>query len=84
MIENEVDIVTILDENANVLFESPALKRILGYSPEELIGKSVFDFIHPADSARVQKALRGHPCHARTVGPIGIPFPSRASRVWGG
>jgi PAS domain S-box-containing protein len=57
MIENEVDIVTILDENANVIFESPALKRILGYSPEELVGRSVFDFIHPADIARVKEAF---------------------------
>jgi len=57
MIENEVDIVTILDENAKVLFESPALKRILGYSPEELVGRSVLDFIHPADVARVKEAF---------------------------
>ena len=59
MIENEVDIVTILDENAKILFESPAINRILGYSPEELIGRSVFEFIHPADAAVVKKAFAG-------------------------
>ena len=39
------------------MFESPALKRILGYSPEELVGRSVFEFIHPADIAGVKRAF---------------------------
>jgi PAS domain S-box-containing protein len=57
MIENEVDVVTILDRNGYIKFESPALKRILGYSPEDLTGKSVFAFIHPADVAAVKRAF---------------------------
>lgn len=57
IIENELDIVTVLDENAIVKFESPALHRILGYRPEELIGKNVFEFIHPDDVANVRREL---------------------------
>jgi PAS domain S-box-containing protein len=57
MIENEVDIVTILDHLGNITYESPALKRILGYSPDELVGKNLFHFIHPADLATVQQAF---------------------------
>ena len=33
------------------------LKRILGYSPDELVGKNVFDFIHSADLAAVRQAF---------------------------
>jgi PAS domain S-box-containing protein len=55
MIENEVDIVTVLDEAGNIKFESPAVRRILGYTPEELVGKNVFRFIHPADLAEVKQ-----------------------------
>jgi PAS domain S-box-containing protein len=57
LIENEVDIVTILDEKGYIKFESPAIKRILGYSPDELVGKCVFNFIHPADVPAVKQAF---------------------------
>jgi PAS domain S-box-containing protein len=55
MIENEVDIVTILDHAGNIKFESPAIRRILGYTPEELVGKNVFEFIHPTDLDEVKQ-----------------------------
>ena len=57
MIENEVDIVTILDANGDIKFESPAVKRILGYNPDQLVGNNVFQYIHPADIAAVKHAF---------------------------
>lgn len=57
IIENELDIVTILDENAIIKFDSPATQRILGYSPEELIGRDVFEFIHPDDVPTMRREL---------------------------
>ena len=48
MIENEVDIVTVLDDTGNIKFESPAVRRILGYSPDELVGKTCLSlFMQP-------------------------------------
>jgi PAS domain S-box-containing protein len=57
LIENEVDIVTILDKNGDIKYESPAIQQILGYSTDELIGKSVFNLIHPADMPAVRAAF---------------------------
>ena len=57
LIDNEVDVVTILKPDGTICFESPALERILGYAPEELIGKNAFDFVNPADLPAVQKEL---------------------------
>ncbi|MCL6639570.1 MAG: PAS domain S-box protein [Firmicutes bacterium] len=49
LIENTLDIITILDIDGNILYESPSVKRVLGYKPEELAGKRVYDYIHPDD-----------------------------------
>lgn len=46
-IENALDIVTVIDKNGLIKYESPSAEKILGYQPSELIGKNVFDFLHP-------------------------------------
>lgn len=55
LIENAMDIITVLDVNGIICFVSPAVERILGYKPEELIGKEAFSFIHPDDLANAEK-----------------------------
>jgi PAS domain S-box-containing protein len=49
LIENSADIITILDTDGTIRYESPSVKRTLGYEPSELIGRNVFEFVHPDD-----------------------------------
>ncbi|MGB8700477.1 MAG: EAL domain-containing protein, partial [Thermosynechococcaceae cyanobacterium] len=57
LIQNSLDIITILDINGKICYESPSVQRVVGYSPEELFGKNVFDFIHPDDKEHVLEAF---------------------------
>jgi PAS domain S-box-containing protein len=47
LIENITDAIVVNDENYNVLYQSPSVKRILGYEPEDRVGKPVLDYVHP-------------------------------------
>ena len=47
--ENMSDFVSELDAQGVFRFNSPSIRRILGYDPEELIGSSAFDLVHPED-----------------------------------
>ena len=49
--ENTSDVITLHDFNLQATFTyiSPSIKDISGYEPEDLIGKSPFEFIHPDD-----------------------------------
>ncbi len=49
LIENALDLVTVLRTDGTVTYIGPSVKRILGYEPDELVGKNAFDFIHPED-----------------------------------
>jgi PAS domain S-box-containing protein len=50
IIENARDAITIVDENFSVIYESPSLAMVTGYTPEEWLGKSLGDMaIHPDD-----------------------------------
>jgi PAS domain S-box-containing protein len=48
------DIILILDAEGIILYESPAVERILGFRPEERIGTDAFSHIHPDDLGAVR------------------------------
>jgi diguanylate cyclase (GGDEF)-like protein/PAS domain S-box-containing protein len=56
--ENAADMIALVDVKGRRLYNSPAYKRILGYSPAELSETSAFEQIHPEDRFRVLEAAR--------------------------
>jgi len=56
--ENAADMIALVDVKGRRLYNSPAYKRILGYSPAELSETSSFEQIHPEDRLRVLEAAR--------------------------
>ncbi|EYE88524.1 hypothetical protein Q428_07550 [Fervidicella metallireducens AeB] len=47
--ENTLDIIAIIDENGIFKYATPSHERILGYKVEEMIGKSLYEDMHPDD-----------------------------------
>lgn len=47
--QNSWDAVHLLSADGVILWESPSVIRVLGYQPEELVGRNSFDLIHPDD-----------------------------------
>lgn len=63
LIENSADVVAIFDRTGVFRYLSPSADRVLGYRPEDVIGKSVLDLIHPDDvnNSRAAFALVSQP-----------------------
>jgi PAS domain S-box-containing protein len=53
--ENITDIITQHDTKGLIRFVSASMTELLGYKPEEAIGKVPLDFIHPLDQQHVQQ-----------------------------
>jgi PAS domain S-box-containing protein len=49
LIENSSDAIVLNDKNSRIIYQSPSVSRILGYSLQERIGKPVQDYVHPND-----------------------------------
>ena len=49
LIENISDAILLINENSQVIYQSPSVERIAGFALEDSEGKTVFDFIHPDD-----------------------------------
>src|SRR2546425_696349 len=57
LIENASDVIIVLNSDGTVRYQSPSAERVLGYKPEDAIGKSGFEFIHPDDLPNVTNAF---------------------------
>ncbi|RLI77095.1 hypothetical protein DRP05_11135 [Archaeoglobales archaeon] len=57
IVENSRDIIVTVDTKGKRTYVSPAVEKILGYKAEDLIGKSVFEFVHPDDVEDVKNTF---------------------------
>jgi PAS domain S-box-containing protein len=57
--ENAAEMITILDADGRITYESPAVERVLGYPMNHLIGRNIFELVHPADRERAMQSFEG-------------------------
>jgi PAS domain S-box-containing protein len=70
MIERSADGIALTDAAGTILYNSPAVERILGFRPQERTGRSAFELVHPDDRKRLQEqiaALLAHPGDSLTT-----------------
>jgi PAS domain S-box-containing protein len=57
LIENATDVITVLNRDGTRRYVSPSVERSIGYRPEELVGKTPFELVHPDDAPILRKLL---------------------------
>ncbi|MEO8972073.1 MAG: PAS domain S-box protein [Ktedonobacteraceae bacterium] len=58
LIENSADAIALMTAQGIFLYASPSTQRVLGYLPEELLGRRAFgELVHPEDIAQTQHAF---------------------------
>ncbi len=55
MIANIGDVIAIVDQHGINRYKSANVERLFGWTPEELVGKSTWDIIHPDDVPPLQE-----------------------------
>ena len=58
--DHSADLVSQRDLNHTMIYASPSHLQILGWQPEEIVGKSGFGLIHPEDRERIEQARTDH------------------------
>ncbi len=56
LVANSTDMLARHAPDGSYRYVSPACRELLRYEPDELVGRSVYEFIHPDDVAAVQAA----------------------------
>jgi len=62
LVENSSDALFLLDAEGRVTYVAASAERHLGWKPDEMLGQSIFDFLHPDDrelaGTRMNEALQ--------------------------
>jgi PAS domain S-box-containing protein len=72
--ENSSDMISRHDTQGTFLYVSPACYTIMGYEPQELVGKGVLQFIYPEDAKFLLELLNSPQWDDSTVA---IPYRAR-------
>ena len=57
IVETTNDWVWTIDKACLSVYNNPAVERVLGYTPEEMLGKDLRDLAHPEERPYLEKAL---------------------------
>jgi PAS domain S-box-containing protein len=69
MIEHSSDMIVLVDAEGKILYESSAALRIIGYTSEELVGKSAFDLICPDEREKIREFFEKQ-VHIPGISPV--------------
>jgi diguanylate cyclase (GGDEF)-like protein/PAS domain S-box-containing protein len=56
--ESSLDLISVIDADGRILYQSPALRTLLGYEPAETVGRKVTELVHRDDIELVNVAIK--------------------------
>ncbi|MFN8373867.1 MAG: PAS domain S-box protein [Anaerolineae bacterium] len=59
MVERSPDLISKLTTGGIVLYASPMCAELVGHLPQDLVGHSIFEFVHQMDQPRLKSAFSG-------------------------
>lgn len=57
LLENSSDLITIVDLDGRILYQSLSSDTLLGWPAEELVGSDVYTYLHPEDRQQLEDGL---------------------------
>lgn len=58
LIENASDLISIIGADGAIRYQSPAVTRMFGYTPDELVGQNAFAYLCPDDVPATRERLQ--------------------------
>ncbi len=76
LIENAMDVISVLAADGTIRYASPSIERVLGFAPGEWVGRNAFEFLHADDHVAI---VEGFMRDLHNVGN-GLPIEFRIRR----
>lgn len=83
ILENNADFISMIDSSLKIIYQSPSVVRITGFSLEDRQFKPLFDFTHPDDIPKIRDV------YAQIIAHPGVPtfikyrmLTSKGTYIW--
>ena len=73
LVETTPDMIWEIDKTGRFTYISPQSSDILGYTPQEIIGKNIFSFIDPEAVENIQKIFSNHIENYTKINTLEVP-----------
>jgi diguanylate cyclase (GGDEF)-like protein/PAS domain S-box-containing protein len=64
LVQHSSDLITVLNADATVVYQSPSIERVLGYAADEIVGRRFDVLLQPGEEGRLPLVLAGGLAHA--------------------
>jgi PAS domain S-box-containing protein len=79
LVQRSHDLLLVVNREGRIQFASPSVERILGFPPQDMIGKDIVEFAHPDDRSTARTELD----RVLTPGDPGMAIEVRVTRADG-
>jgi diguanylate cyclase (GGDEF)-like protein/PAS domain S-box-containing protein len=70
IVQNSSDVVTLVDVDTTIRYQTPSVERVLGYDPAELVGMKLTELLHPDDVHRALAFFTSAICRPGVTAPV--------------
>ena len=82
LVQHASDVVTVVDEDGEITFQSPSVRQVLGYQRDALVGTPLSDLIHEDDREAALELLSEVSRHPhRDAGVRHVPLAPRGRQL---
>jgi diguanylate cyclase (GGDEF)-like protein/PAS domain S-box-containing protein len=57
LVQHSSDLITVLAPDATIAYQSPAIERVLGWTPEDVIGRRIDDLMEQGEGSRLLRLI---------------------------
>lgn len=72
LLDHSCDILSLMDREGRLIYNSPAAQRLHGFAPEEMANRNTFDFFHPEDAPAVSAVFQS--CLRQPGTPVRVEY----------
>jgi diguanylate cyclase (GGDEF)-like protein/PAS domain S-box-containing protein len=58
LVQHSSDTITVVDPDGGIRYQSPSVERLLGFAPDTLVGRPLFELAHPDDAGPLWAVLQ--------------------------
>ncbi|MEA1989371.1 MAG: EAL domain-containing protein [Pseudomonadota bacterium] len=78
LVESSMDWIWETDQHGNLTYSSEQCFNILGYNPQDIIGKPLFHFLLPSKAAQYEQNILGYMQHNADIYNLEVHFESKS------